>query len=307
MKIINNLGTSRGKLRGSQIYYHMMILPGMIFLLVFHYVPMGGLVMAFQNFKAAKGIFGSEWVGFEQFRRLFSDEKFFQLIRNTVVIALGKIVIKMIVAVSFAVLLNEIMIKLLKKSVQTIVYLPHFLSWAILAPMMFNMFGITGMINDVFASWGLERINFVGSNDYFQGLMIGTGVWKDFGYASIVYLAAITTVDPGLHEAAAIDGATWWRRVWHVTLPAMLPIIILMLTRDIAMVLSAGFDQIYNMYSIRVYETGDILDTYVYRAGLQQRQYSFATAIGVFKSAIGLTLMLMANWMSTKFFKRSVF
>jgi putative aldouronate transport system permease protein len=284
-----------------------MLLPGMIFLLIFHYAPMGGLVMAFQNFKATKGIFRSEWVGFVQFERLFSNENFFKLIRNTVVIALGKILIKMIVAVAFAILLNEIKNKLLKKSVQTIVYLPHFLSWAILAPMVFNMLGLTGMVNDALAAWGFERINFIGSNDYFQGVMIGTGVWKDFGYASIVYLAAITAVDPGLHEAAAIDGAPWWKRVWYVTLPAMLPIIILMLTRDIATVLSAGFDQVYNMYSVRVYETGDILDTYVYRTGLQQRQYSFSTAIGIFKSTIGLILMLSANWLSTKFLKRSVF
>ena len=307
MKKISNRKTNKGKMRVSQMYYHLMMLPGLIFLLIFHYAPMGGLVMAFQNFKAAKGIFGSEWVGFAQFERLFSNENFYKLIRNTIVIALGKIVIKMVVAVAFAILLNEIKNKLLKKSVQTIVYLPHFLSWAILAPMIFNMFGLSGMVNDVFASWGLERINFIGSNDYFQGLLIGTGVWKEFGYASIVYLAAITGVDPGLHEAAAIDGAPWWKRVWHVTLPAMLPIIILMLTRDIATVLSAGFDQVYNMYSVRVYETGDILDTYVYRAGLQQRQYSFSTAIGIFKSAIGLILMLAANGLSTKFLKRSVF
>jgi putative aldouronate transport system permease protein len=307
MEMLKVRNKTKKKIRVSQIYYHLMLLPGMIFLLIFHYAPMGGLVMAFQNFKATKGIFRSEWVGFAQFERLFSNENFFKLIRNTVVIALGKILIKMIVAVAFAILLNEIKNKLLKKSVQTIVYLPHFLSWAILAPMVFNMLGLTGMVNDALAAWGFERINFIGSNDYFQGVMIGTGVWKDFGYASIVYLAAITAVDPGLHEAAAIDGAPWWKRVWYVTLPAMLPIIILMLTRDIATVLSAGFDQVYNMYSVRVYETGDILDTYVYRTGLQQRQYSFSTAIGIFKSTIGLILMLSANWLSTKFLKRSVF
>lgn len=307
MEMLKVRNKTKKKIRVSQIYYHLMLLPGMIFLLIFHYAPMGGLVMAFQNFKATKGIFRSEWVGFVQFERLFSNENFFKLIRNTVVIALGKILIKMIVAVAFAILLNEIKNKLLKKSVQTIVYLPHFLSWAILAPMVFNMLGLTGMVNDALAAWGFERINFIGSNDYFQGVMIGTGVWKDFGYASIVYLAAITAVDPGLHEAAAIDGAPWWKRVWYVTLPAMLPIIILMLTRDIATVLSAGFDQVYNMYSVRVYETGDILDTYVYRTGLQQRQYSFSTAIGIFKSTIGLILMLSANWLSTKFLKRSVF
>ena len=293
--------------RTSQIYFHLMLLPGMIFLLIFNYIPMGGMVMAFENFKPAKGIFGSDWVGFKQFERLFSNSDFYELIRNTLVISLGKLVIKLVVAVAFAVLLNEIKTMWLKKSVQTIVYLPHFLSWVVLAPVVFYMFGINGTVNNLFSSFGLDKINFIGSNDYFQGLLIGTSIWKEFGYGSIVYLAAITAVDPGLHEAAAIDGASWWQRVWNVTLPAMVPIIILMLAIDVGHVLSAGFDQVYNLYSVRVYETGDILDTYVYRVGLQQRQYSFATAVDMFKSIIGLVLMITVNGISKKFLNRSVF
>lgn len=293
--------------RTSQIYFHLMLLPGMIFILIFNYIPMGGMVMAFQNFKPAKGIFGSDWVGFKQFERLFSNSDFYELIRNTLVISLGKLVIKLVVAVAFAILLNEIKTMWLKKSVQTIVYLPHFLSWVVLAPVVFYMFGINGTVNNLFSSFGLDKINFIGSNDYFQGLLIGTSIWKEFGYGSIVYLAAITAVDPGLHEAAAIDGASWWQRVWNVTLPAMVPIIILMLAIDVGHVLSAGFDQVYNLYSVRVYETGDILDTYVYRVGLQQRQYSFATAVDMFKSIIGLVLMLSVNGLSKKFLNRSVF
>ena len=293
--------------RTSQIYFHLMLLPGMIFILIFNYIPMGGMVMAFENFKPAKGIFGSDWVGFKQFERLFSNSDFYELIRNTIVISLGKLVIKLVVAVAFAILLNEIKTMWLKKSVQTIVYLPHFLSWVVLAPVVFYMFGINGTVNSVLSSLGVDKINFIGSNDYFQGLLIGTSIWKEFGYGSIVYLAAITAVDPGLHEAAAIDGASWWQRVWNVTLPAMVPIIILMLAIDVGHVLSAGFDQVYNLYSVRVYETGDILDTYVYRVGLQQRQYSFATAVDMFKSIIGLVLMLSVNGLSKKFLNRSVF
>ncbi|MBQ8231379.1 MAG: sugar ABC transporter permease [Lachnospiraceae bacterium] len=293
--------------RTSQIYFHLMLLPGMIFILIFNYIPMGGMVMAFENFKPAKGIFGSDWVGFKQFERLFSNSDFYELIRNTLVISLGKLVIKLVVAVAFAILLNEIKTMWLKKSVQTIVYLPHFLSWVVLAPVVFYMFGINGTVNSVLSSLGVDKINFIGSNDYFQGLLIGTSIWKEFGYGSIVYLAAITAVDPGLHEAAAIDGASWWQRVWNVTLPAMVPIIILMLAIDVGHVLSAGFDQVYNLYSVRVYETGDILDTYVYRVGLQQRQYSFATAVDMFKSIIGLVLMLSVNGLSKKFLNRSVF
>lgn len=298
--------TKRGN-RTSQITYHMMMFPGMVFLLIFNYIPIGGFIIAFQNFKPSKGIFGSAWVGLTHFKRLFANSDFYELIRNTVTISLGKILIKMVVAIAFAILLNEIRHKWLKKNVQTIVYLPHFLSWVVLAPVVFNMFGTNGLVNNAMAALGLNQINFVGSNDYFQGLLIGTDVWKEFGYSSIVYLAAITAVDPGLHEAAAIDGASWWRRVWHVTLPAMLPIIILMLSIDVGNVLNAGFDQVYNLYSVRVYETGDILDTYVYRVGLQQRQYSFSTAVSIFKSTIGMIMMLSVNGLSKKLLKQSVF
>ena len=294
-------------LNKEQTSYHLMILPSIIMLLIFNYIPIGGFVMAFQNFKPAKGIFRSEWVGFQHFERLFSSDLFGELIRNTLVISLGKIVLKLFVAVTFAILLNEIRVKWLKKNVQTIVYLPHFLSWAVLAPIMFNLLGIDGLINQALNSFGIDAIDFVGSNKFFQGTIIGTGIWKEFGYGSIVYLAAITAVDPGLHEAAAIDGASWWRRVWHVTLPAMLPIIIMMLAIDVGNVLSAGFDQVYNMYSPRVQETGDILDTYVYRAGLQDRQYSYSTAVSIFKSTIGLALMLSVNALSRKFLNRSIF
>ena len=295
------------KTRMNQLYYHLMLIPGMIFIFIFNYVPVFGFVMAFQNYKPTKGIWGSEWVGLLQFRRLFSNSDFYELLENTIVISLGKLLVKLVVAVAFAILLNEIRHRWIKKNVQTIVYLPHFISWAVLAPIVVNMFGINGMVNDIIAALGLDRINFLGSNQHFRGLLVGTGVWKEFGYGSIVYLAAITAVDPGLHEAAAIDGATWWKRVWHVTLPAMLPIVILMLAIDVGHVLSAGFDQVYNLYSVRVYESGDILDTYVYRVGLQQRQYSFSTAVSIFKSTIGLILMLSVNGLSKKFLNRSVF
>lgn len=291
----------------TQGYYHAMMIPGMIFLLIFSYVPMAGIVMAFQNFVPAKGILGSKWVGLQQFKDLFSNKDIFLLIRNTVVISLGKIIFGTIVAIAFAILLNEIRHRWLKKGVQTIVYLPHFLSWVILATVVSNMFSLDGLVNGVLKTIGLGELNFIGDNHLFQPLLIGTDVWKEFGYNSIVYLAAITAIDPGLHEAAAIDGASWWQRVWHVTLPGMLPIIILMVAINMSNILNAGFDQIYNLYSVRVYETGDILDTYVYRVGLVNRQYSFGTAVGLFKSLIGMILMLSVNELSKKFAHRSVF
>lgn len=190
---------------------------------------------------------------------------------------------------------------------QTIVYLPHFLSWVILASVVSNLFNLDGMVNSLLSGLGLEKANFLGSNSLFQPLLIGTDVWKEFGYNSIVYLAAITAVDPNLHEAAAVDGASWWRRVWHVTLPAMLPIIMMMAAINVTGILNGGFDQVYNLYSPKVYETGDILDTYVYRVGLINREYGFGTAVGLFKSVVGMVLMLSVNWLSKKTTRRSIF
>lgn len=292
---------------GSQVMYHAMMAPGMLFLLIFSFVPMFGIVMAFQDYVPAKGITGSAFVGLKHFQYMFSLPDIAAVIRNTIVIALGKIIVGTVVAIAFAILLNEIRVKLLKKTVQTLVYLPHFLSWVVLAAVITNMFKLDGSINQILVSLGLEKINFLGSNSVFQPLLIGTDVWKEFGYNSIVYLAAITSIDPGLHEAAAIDGATWWKRVWHVTLPGMLPIILLMAAMSLANVLSAGFDQVFNLYTPPVYQSGDILDTYVYRIGLVSRQYSFGTAVGLFKSVIGMVLMVGANELAKRTTDRKIF
>lgn len=292
---------------GSQFMYHVMMIPGMLFLIVFSFVPMFGIVMAFQDYVPAKGMMDSAFVGLKHFKYMFSLPDISVVIRNTVVIALGKIILGTIVSIAFAILLNEIKIKFLKKSVQTLVYLPHFLSWVVLAAVITNMFKLDGSINQVLQSLGMERINFLGSNSVFQSLLIGTDVWKEFGYNSIVYLAAITAIDPGLHESAAMDGANWWKRVWHITLPGMLPIILLMAAMNLSNVLSAGFDQVYNLYTPSVYQSGDILDTYVYRIGLVSRQYSFGTAVGLFKSVIGMALMIGANELAKKTTDRKIF
>lgn len=291
----------------SQTMYHFMMIPGMIFVLIFCYVPMFGIVMAFQNYVPAKGIFGSKFVGMEHFRRMFSLPDIGQVVTNTMVIALGKIILGTIMAIAFAILLNEIRIKFFKKTVQTIVYLPHFLSWVVLAAVVVNMVNLDGAVNQLLQMIGIDKINFLGSNTWFRPMIVVTDVWKEFGYNSIVYLAAITAIDPGLHEAAAMDGASWWKRVWHITLPGMLPIILLMGAMNLTTILSAGFDQIYNLYSPMVYQTGDVLDTYVYRMGMISRQYSFSTAVGLLRSAVGMILMLTANGLAKKFTQRSIF
>jgi putative aldouronate transport system permease protein len=287
--------------------YHLMMLPGMIFLLIFSYIPMFGIIMAFQDYIPAKGMLGSEFVGLEHFIYMFQLPDIGQVFRNTMVIAFGKILLGTFGAIIFSILLNEIRLKFLKKSIQTVVYLPHFLSWVVLAAVVVNMFSLDGIVNQILSFFGLENLNFLGSNSLFQPLLIGTDVWKEFGFNSIVYLAAITAVDPGLHEAASIDGANWWKRVWHITLPSMLPIILLLAILSLPNILNAGFDQVFNLYTPMVYETGDILDTYVYRIGLLGREYSFGTAVGIFKSIIGMILIISANEMAKKYTDRKLF
>lgn len=293
--------------RKTQLIFHLMMIPGILFLIIFTYVPMAGIIMAFQNYIPAKGLMGSVWVGFTHFQRLFSLPDIGLLFRNTIVIALGKIIIGTFLSIVFAILLNEIRVMFLKKSVQTIVYLPHFLSWVVLSAVVLNMFNLDGSITQILNAIGLKDLNFLGSNKLFQPLLIGTDVWKEFGYSSVVYLAAITSIDPGLYEAASIDGATWFKKVWHVTLPGMMTIILLLAIMNLPNILNAGFDQVYNLYSPMVYESGDILDTYVYRVGLIGRQYSFGTAVGLFKALIGAVLMIGANEIAGRFTDRKMF
>ena len=291
----------------SQRMYHLMMIPGMIFVLIFCYVPMFGIVMAFQDYVPAKGILGSEFVGLKHFKYMFSLPDIGQIVTNTMVIAIGEIILGTFMAIAFAILLNEIRIKFFKKTVQTIVYLPHFLSWVVLAAVVVNMVNLDGAVNQLIQAIGLEKINFLGDNAWFRPMIIVTDVWKEFGYNSIVYLAAITAIDPGLHEAAAMDGAGWWSRIWHITLPGMLPIILLMGAMNLTSILSAGFDQIYNLYSPMVYQSGDVLDTYVYRMGMISRQYSFSTAVGLLRSVVGMILMLTANGLAKRFTDRKIF
>jgi putative aldouronate transport system permease protein len=291
----------------SAMAYHLMMLPGVLFLMVFSYLPMAGIVMSFQDFVPAKGIFKSKFVGLEHFKYMLSLPDIGRVVRNTIIIALSKIVIGMVISIVFAILLNEIKNRLIKKGVQTIVYLPHFLSWVVLASVVVNLLNLSGLVNQILGSMGIEAINFLGSNRAFRQMIIWTDVWKEFGYNSVVYLAAITGIDIGLHEAAAMDGASWWKRIWNVTIPGMMPIILLMTAMNLTSVLSAGFDQIYNLYSPIVYEAGDVLDTYVYRIGLVGRQYSFGTAVGLCRSVVSMILLLSANSLTRKVTGQKIF
>lgn len=274
---------------------HLMILPGMIILAIFVFAPLVGSMMAFENYVPAKGLLGSKWVGLENFKFIFSLPDSRQVFLNTLIIAFAKLVLNIIVPVTFAVLLNEIRAKFFKKTFQTIVYLPHFLSWVVLATVITNMFSLEGPFNVVIQAVGGSPIQFLADNHWFRKVIVGTDVWKEFGYNSVVYLAALTSIDPGLYEAASIDGANRWKQTIHITLPALMPTMVLMTALNLGNILNAGFDQIFNLYNPIVYETADIIDTYVYRIGMVERQYSIGAAVGLLKSVISFILILSAN------------
>ncbi|AZS15111.1 ABC transporter permease [Paenibacillus lutimineralis] len=288
------------KNKKDQAAFHFMMLPGMIFLIIFSFIPMFGIVMAFQNYIPAKGISGSHWVGLDNFRFMLQIPDSKQIFANTIVIAVWKIIAGTLVSIIFALLLNEVRVRFAKRFMQTIVYLPNFLSWAILATVVMNIFSYEGPINAFLGWFGIDPILFMASNKWFRPMLILTDVWKGFGYGSIIYLASLTSIDPGQYEAASIDGANRWKQLWYITLPGMLPTIILVTTLNLPNVLNAGFDQIFNLYNPLVYQTADIIDTYVYRVGLVERQYSLGTAVGLLRSVVGIVLILSANKLAQK-------
>lgn len=246
-------------------HYYIMLIPALLWLFFFSIVPMFGIVMAFQDYNPGQGILHSKFVGLENFKYMFQMNDVKQVLCNTVVIAVGKIIGNIIFPLIFALLLNEFCIKRLKRPIQTIVYLPYFLSWVILAKIVLNIFGYTGPINQLMEAFGRNPINFFGEPSLFQPLVIGTDIWKGFGYNTVVYLAAILGVDQSLYEAAAADGAGRFKRIWHITLPGIRTTVALLAILSLGNVLNAGFDQIYNLYNPLVYSTGDIIDTWVYR------------------------------------------
>ena len=287
--------------------YHLMLLPVMAFLVIFHILPMFGVIIAFEKFIPTRGFFGSEFVGLRYFQQMLKMSISWRIFRNTVVIAVWKIAMNMVVPITFSILLNEVRVEGFKRTAQTIIYLPHFLSWVVLAIPIMNIFAYDGVVNNIVRAFGGSPILFMSSNSWFRPILIMTDVWKEFGFGTIVYLAAITGIDPALYEAAVIDGATRGQRMLHVTLPGMLPTIVLLATRNLGNVLSAGFDQIFNLYSPAVYEVGDIIDTYVYRAGLLEMNYSLSTAVGLMKSAISIVLILTSNRLAYKLANYRIF
>lgn len=288
--------------RRKSVALYMMMLPCFMLLVIYRYIPMGGLVMAFQNFKIVRGIFGSGWAGFSNFISLFSTYTFPMIIRNTIVISGLKLVFGFTAPIILALMLNEVRSNRFKRIVQTTVYFPHFISWIVIANLCVSFFApssgmLTKLVHDVFG----VQINPLMHNNSFLATLVLSDIWKEAGYSSIIYLAAITGIDPQLYEAAIVDGANRWHQLWYVTLPSLIPIIMTLLLMKIGHILNVGFEQIYVMQNSLVYDVSEVIETYVYKLSFEQGLFAKAAAAGFFKSIIGLVLVLIANSTAKRF------
>ncbi|XEC97553.1 ABC transporter permease [Paenibacillus tarimensis] len=279
---------------------YVMILPGIVFYILFKYVPLAGSIIAFQNYQIFNGILNSPWAGLDNFRFLFSYQDFYQVLRNTALIALYQLVFGFPAPVILALLFNEVRLYMAKRTLQSLFYLPHFLSWVVVGGIVFELLAAQGIVNVIRGWLGLEAVLFMQEERYFRTIVVLSGIWKEVGWGTIIYLAAIAGVNPNLYEAAVVDGAGRFKQIVHITLPAMLPTILVLFLLNIGNFLELGFDQIYNLLTPMTYSVGDIIETYVYRAGVLQGQYSLTTAIGLFQSVIGFTLLWIFNRMARK-------
>ncbi len=286
---------------------YLMLLPAAAIILIYNYIPMYGTIIAFQNYQPTMGFIGSPFVGLAWFKFLFSMPDFYQIIGNTLIIAVMKIVFGQLAPIVFALMLNEVKNLAFKRTTQTLVYLPHFLSWVIVGSLFVDILSTNGIFNRFLSSFGFDPVFFLGRNSSFRQTIVAVDVWKTFGWNSIVYLAALTGINPDLYESAVIDGAGRIRQTWHVTLPGIRPTIVLLSTLALGNVLNAGFEQILVMYNPAVYATGDILDTFVYRTGLLEAQFSLAAAVGLLKSAVGCAMIVLSYYLVGKFSDYRVF
>lgn len=300
----------RKKKKNKCMMFHAMLFVPVLLVFIYHILPIPvGILMAFQDFKPGRGFLKSEFVGLENFAKVMRMDEFWPALRNTLTIAIAKIVGNLLVAITFALLLNEVKGKLFKRVVQTITYLPHFLSWVVVSGILIDILSPgnnaspPGLLNTILIGVGVieEPIFFLASNSSFKATIIISDIWKGFGYNSIVYLAALTGIDPTLYDAASVDGAGRWKQTIHITLPGIAPFVALMAILNIGGVLSAGFDQIFNLYNPVVYESGDIIDTLVYRLGIGRQQYSLSSAIGLFKSVVSCILVLLGYKIADKY------
>ncbi|MGQ4677907.1 ABC transporter permease [Paenibacillus polymyxa] len=309
MKMKKNKRTTESLLRMQKHkLLYLMVLPGLVYFIIFKYFPMGGLVIAFQDYQAFQGITGSPWVGMKHFIRLFTEPTFFMLLRNTLILFALNIVIFFPLPIILALMLNEVRKVFFKNIIQTIIYIPHFMSWVIIVSISYVFLTVDGgVLNEMIAALGGEKISFLTSPQWLRTVYIGQVIWKELGWSTIIYLSAITVVDTQLYEAAEMDGAGRLRKTWHVTLPAIRPVIITLLILKIGSTLDLGFEHMYLLLNSLNREVAEIFDTYIYTAGLKNGQLSFSTTVGLFKGVVGLILIMLSNRLAKKFGEDGVY
>jgi putative aldouronate transport system permease protein len=297
----------RWRLFRSNIDLYILLIPGLLFLLLFKYTPMYGVIIAFMDFNIFDGFTGSEWVGLKHFGKLFHSDEFLHVFLNTLIISIYKIVLLFPVPIAIALFLNEVRRMWFKRTVQTIIFLPHFLSWVIISGLFITILSPSGgLVNNMIQALGGQPISFFLDNDFFRSVLVFTAGWKESGWNAIIFIAAIAGIEQEQYEAASIDGAGRIRQMLHITLPGIMPTIILVLVLRLGHLLDAGTEQILTMYNSVVYESGDVIGTFVYRQGLGQQDYSFSTAVGLFNSVVGFILIILGNELSKKLIKRSI-
>ncbi|RAV20833.1 ABC transporter permease [Paenibacillus contaminans] len=287
---------------------HLMMIPSLILLLIFCYIPMFGVWIAFQKYYPAQGIFQSKFVGLNNFKYMTEIPFVLQTVWNTIIIAGMKMIVGAVLPIVISILLNEVRLRLIRAGIQTLIYLPHFLSWVILSGILIDILSTKGIVNSFLSyAFGSKPIFFLGDNNWFRYILVLSDAWKEFGFSTIVYMAAIAGINPSLYESAMMDGANRWKQALYITLPGMMPIIVLLATLSLGNVLNAGFDQIFNLYNPAVYETGDIIDTMIYRMGLVEMQYGLSTAVGLLKSVISLILISISYLLAYRFANYRIF
>jgi len=290
----------RNKLIRRYRVLYLFLLPMICFYAIFHYMPLYGILLAFKDYWASKGVLGSPWVGLNNFRNIFESAKFWSVFANTFTINLMRLVFCFPAPVILAILLNEVRNSYFKRTIQTIIYLPHFISWVVIASILITILGSDGIINQLIIFFGGKSINFLTTNSLFRPIVILSSIWKDVGWGTIIYFAALSNISPDLYEAADVDGADRFVKMLKITLPSLFPTIATMLILNVGSIMTGGFDQIFNLYNPAVYESGDIIDTYIYRLGLTQGEFSNATAIGLFLNLINCAMLLTVNKVITK-------
>ncbi|WP_051186071.1 ABC transporter permease [Neobacillus bataviensis] len=283
-------------------YLYLLLLPGLLYFIIYRYIPMAGNIIAFQDFSPFQGFFHSDWVGLKHFKTIFEDQEVIRVLWNTLYLSFLQIVFAFPISIILAIMLNEVRSSFYKRVIQSIVYLPHFLSWVVVIGIVTVLLKSNGIVNKIIeGAFGIEPIGFLQDPHWFMPLVVLEVIWKESGWGTIIFLAALSGINPSLYEAAAVDGANRWQQIWHITLPALKSTIIILLILRLGSVLDVGFEQIYLMLTPFTMEIGNVLDTFVYLKGIQNSDFSFATAVGLFKSVVGLILIVAANRLAKRF------